>query len=128
MYKTLYDNGYIDASTSLGARCDSGYQEFVDGKYYDVTVLSMLKQFRLRAPLIFERRISRFLVRMVSMQKYVRVLACHLYKSKYVDGCRELLDTWYNSSDIWKAMVATGKSIMTYGDGSEIIIRCSTIY
>ena len=122
MYKTLYDNGYIDASTSLGLGATQAIQEFVDGK----AAMTFDGSFNVKAisasgAVDFERGYFPLPgTNGVNAEICAGAGPAIYAKSKYVDGCKELLDTWYDgSSDIWKAMVATGKSIMTYGDGSE---------
>lgn len=123
MYKTLYDKKYIDASQSLGYGASQAITDFIDGKAamtfdgsFNITALSAEG-----AAGNFERGYFP-----IPGTKGVYTATClgggqSIYsKSKYIDECKELLDYWMDGkSDAWKANLATGRIIATYGEGSE---------
>ena len=124
MYKELYDNGYIDASQSLGYGASQAITDFIDGK----AAMTFDGSFNAAALLAsgaagdFER--GYFPIPSASGDNYTATCLSAGYSiysgSKYVDECKEFLDYWFDGkSDIWKAYIGTGRFIPTYGEGSD---------
>lgn len=124
MYNELYENGYIDASQSLGIGASQAIQEFIDGN------AAMTFDGSFNAPALlaegeggaFER--GYFPIPSESGDNYTATCLSAGYSiysgSEYVDECKELLDYWFDGeSDIWDAYLATGKIIVTYGEGAD---------
>lgn len=124
MYDELYENGYIDASQSLGIGASQAIQSFIDGN------AAMTIDGSFNAPALmaegaagaFER--GYFPIPAESGDTYTATCLSAGYSiysgSKYIDECKELLDYWFDGeSDIWQAYLATGKIIATYGEGSD---------
>lgn len=123
MYKTLYDNQYIDASQSLGYGASQAITDFIDGKAamtfdgsFNATALKAIG-----AGGDFERGYFP-----IPGTNGVYTATClgagySIYSgSDYVDECKELLDYWMDGkSDVWKAYLSTGKVIATYGEGAD---------
>lgn len=126
MYNELYEKGYIDASQSLGLGASQAITDFVDGK----AAMTFDGSFNASALLAegaagaFER--GYFPIPASSGDTYTATCLSggqSIYSgSKYVDECKELLDYWFSGdSDVWDAYLATGKYIVTYGNGSDTI-------
>ena len=126
MYKELYDNGYIDASQSLGYGASQSITDFIDGK----AAMTFDGSFNAAAILAdgaagkFER--GYFPIPSTSGDTYTAsCLAAgqSIYSgSQYIDQCKELLDYWLDgSSPAWEAYLATGKVVPTYGNGADTI-------
>jgi len=124
MYKELYDKGYIDASQSLGLSASQAITEFVDGK----AAMTFDGSFNAAALLAkgaggdFERGYFPLPgdTGTVSTATCLSAGPAVYANSKYVDGCKELLDYWFDGqSDVWKAFTATGRNIVTYGEGAD---------
>lgn len=126
MYKKLYDEGYIDASQSLGTGASQAIQSFIDGK----AAMTFDGSFNAAALMAkgnggdFER--GYFPIPSKSGTQYTATCLSAGYsiyaKSKHVDECKELLDYWLNGkadNPIWKAYLSTGKIIPMYGDGAD---------
>ncbi len=124
MYNELYENGYIDASQSLGIGASQAITEFIDGN----AAMTFDGSFNASALLAqgeagdFER--GYFPIPSDSGDTCTATCLSAGYSiysgSEYVDECKELLDYWFDgSSDIWQAYLATGKIIATYGEGAE---------
>ena len=124
MYKELYDNKYIDASMTLGYGASQSITDFIDGK----AAMTFDGSFNAAALLAtgaagdFER--GYFPIPSASGDTCTATCLSSGYSiysgSKYIDECKEILDYWMNgSSDVWKAHLATGKVIATYGEGAE---------
>ena len=124
MYNELYENGYIDASQSLGIGASQAIQEFIDGN------AAMTFDGSFNAPALlaegeggaFER--GYFPIPSESGDNYTATCLAAGYSiysgSEYIDECKELLDYWFDGeSDIWDAYLATGKIIATYGEGAD---------
>jgi raffinose/stachyose/melibiose transport system substrate-binding protein len=125
MYKQLYDNKYIDASSSLGLSASQAIQTFIDGKAamtfdgsFNASALSA------KGAVSFER--GYFPLPGDSADGKVYTAVCTsagpaVYaKSKYIDECKEILDYWYDGqSDLWNAYVDSGKYVVTYGNGAD---------
>ena len=124
LYNELYENGYIDASQSLGIGASQAIQEFIDGN------AAMTFDGSFNAPALlaegeggaFER--GYFPIPSESGDNYTATCLSAGYSiysgSEYVDECKELLDYWFDGeSDIWDAYLATGKIIATYGEGAD---------
>lgn len=123
MYKTLYDNQYIDASQSLGYGASQAITDFIDGKAamtfdgsFNATALTATG-----AAGDFERGYFP-----IPGTNGVYTATClgagySIYSgSDYVDECKELLDYWMDGkSDVWKAQLSTGRIIATYGEGAD---------
>lgn len=123
MYKTLYDNNYIDASQSLGYGASQAITDFVDGKAamtfdgsFNATALTAEG-----AAGAFERGYFP-----IPGRDGVYTATClgggySIYTgSDYVDECKELLDYWMDGkSDVWKAYLSTGRVIAAYGEGAD---------
>ena len=120
----LYDKGYIDSSQTLGIGASQAIQAFIDGE------AAMTFDGSFNAPALlaegaagaFER--GYFPIPSESGDNYTATCLSAGYSiysgSEYVDECKELLDYWFDgSSDIWQAYLATGKIIVTYGEGSD---------
>ena len=123
MYKTLYDEGYIDASKSLGYGASQAIQDFIDGKaamtfdgFFNATALLAEG-----AGGDFER--GYFPIPGTDGVYTATCLAAgySIYsKSEHVDECKELLDYWLDGeSELWDAYISTGKVIVTYGNGAD---------
>ena len=123
MYKTLYDEGYIDASKSLGYGASQAIQDFIDGK----AAMTFDGSFNATALLAegaggdFERGYFP-----IPGTDGVYTATClgagySIYsKSEHVDECKELLDYWLDGeSELWDAYTSTGKVIVTYGNGAD---------
>lgn len=124
MYGELYEKGYIDASQSLGLGASQAIQEFIDGN----AAMTFDGSFNAAALLAqgaggdFKR--GYFPMPGDSGDVYTATCLAAGYgiyaESQYVDGCKELLDYWFNGeSDVWDAYIATGKNICTYGNGAD---------
>ena len=123
MYKTLYDEGYIDASKSLGYGASQAITDFIDGK----AAMTFDGSFNATALLAegaagaFER--GYFPLPGTDGVYTATCLSAgySIYsKSEHVDECKELLDYWMDGeSDIWNAYLGTGKIIATYGNGAD---------
>lgn len=75
MYKTLYDEGYIDASKSLGYGASQAIQDFIDGKAamtFDGSSTQQLFWQKVQAGTLREDT-SRFLEQMVFTQQHALV-------------------------------------------------------
>lgn len=124
MYKTLYDKGYID-STSLGLGAQQAIQKFVDGQ----------------AGMIFDGSFNATAVGATGAEEFElgyfplpgNSAGEELYASmapgggpaiysgsKYVDECKAIIELWFDGeSDIYKTYADSGKTIVTYGYGSD---------
>lgn len=124
MYNELYENGYIDASQSLGIGASQAIQEFIDGN------AAMTFDGSFNAPALmaegeggaFGR--GYFPIPSESGDNYTATCLSAGYSiysgSDYIDECKELLDYWFDGeSDIWDAYLSTGKIIATYGEGAD---------
>lgn len=123
MYKTLYDNKYIDASQSLGYGASQAITDFIDGK----AAMTFDGSFNAAALTAegaaggFERGYFP-----IPGNDGVYTATClsagySIYSdSDYVDECKELLDYWLDGkSDVWQAYLSTGRNIVTYGEGAD---------
>ena len=126
MYKQLYDEGYVDASQTLGYGAAQSIQDFIDGK----AAMTFDGSFNAASLLAegaggdFER--GYFPIPSQSGEQYTATCLSageSIYaKSEYVDQCKEILDYWLSGSgDVWDAYLATGKIIPLYGDGADSI-------
>lgn len=123
MYKTLYDNKYIDASQSLGYGASQAITDFIDGK----AAMTFDGSFNAAALTAegaagsFER--GYFPIPGTDGVYTATCLSAgySIYSgSDYVDECKELLDYWMDGkSDVWKAHLSTGRIIATYGEGAD---------
>ena len=125
MYKTLYDNNYIDASKSLGYGASQSITDFIDGK------AAMTFDGSFNAPALTAEGAAGAFERgyfPIPGTEGVYTATClgagySIYSgSKYIDVCKEILDYWQDGhSDIWKAHLATGRIIPVYGEGAETV-------
>jgi len=126
MYKQLYDEGYIDASQSLGYGASQSIQDFIDGK----AAMTFDGSFNAAALTAegaagsFER--GYFPIPAASGDQYTATCLAAGYSiyadSEYIDQCKEIFDYWMNGeSDIWDAQLATGRIIPLYGNGADTI-------
>ncbi len=126
MYNELYENGYIDATQSLGYGASQAITDFIDGK----AAMTFDGSFNAAAILgqgeggDFER--GYFPIPAKSGDTHTATCLSAGYSiysgSEYVDECKELIDYWFNGeSDVWDAYVATGRFIVTYGNGADSI-------
>ena len=124
MYGELYEKGYIDASQSLGLSAAQAITEFIDGN----AAMTFDGSFNAAALLAegaggaFERGYFP----MPGTNGVTGTATClaagpAIYSgSQYIDECKEILDYWYDGqSDVWKAYCATGRNIVTYGEGAD---------
>ncbi|MBQ1310333.1 MAG: extracellular solute-binding protein, partial [Blautia sp.] len=123
MYKTLYDNNYIDASKSLGYGASQSITDFIDGK----AAMTFDGSFNATA-LLAEGAAGAFERGYFPLPGTdgVYTATClgggnSIYsKSQYIDQCKEILDYWLDGqSPVWDAYLATGKYIVTYGNGAD---------
>lgn len=119
MYKTLYDNKYIDASQSLGYGASQAITDFVDGK----AAMTFDGSFNASALLAGDAEVGYF---PIPGQNGVYTATClsagySIYSgSKYIDACKEILDYWMDGqSPVWDAYLGTGKIIATFGNGAD---------
>lgn len=123
MYNELYEKGYIDASRSLGIGASQAITEFVDAK------AAMTFDGSFNASAIMAKGaggdFERGYFPLPSSSGETHTATClsagySIYKdSKHIDQCKELLDYWFDGkSEVWKAYLATGKIIATYGEGA----------
>lgn len=123
MYKTLYDNKYIDADQSLGYGSSQAITGFIDGK----AAMTFDGSFN-AAALTAEGEAGDFERGFFPLPgtNGIYTATCHsggysIYSgSKYIDECKELLDYWMDGeSDVWDAYLSTGRVIATYGEGAD---------
>ena len=123
MYKTLYDNKYIDASKSLGYGASQAITDFIDGK----AAMTFDGSFN-AAALTAEGAAGAFERGYFPIpgKEGVYTATClsagySIYSgSDYIDACKEILDYWMDgSSPVWHAHLGTGRIIATYGEGAE---------
>ncbi len=119
MYKTLYDNKYIDASQSLGYGASQAMTDFVDGK----AAMTFDGSFNVAALTVGDFECGYF---PIPGTQGVYTATClgagySIYSgSDYIDECKQILDYWMDGqSDVWDANLATGRVIATYGEGAD---------
>ncbi len=126
MYNQLYENGYIDASQSLGYGASQAITDFVDGK----AAMTFDGSFNAAAILAegeggaFERGYFPIPAKDGNTHTATCLSAGYsIYSgSEYIDECKEVIDYWFDGeSDVWNAYVDTGRFIVTYGNGSDNI-------
>lgn len=128
MYGELYEKGYIDASQSLGTGASQAIQNFIDGK----AAMTFDGSFNAVALMAegaagdFER--GYFPLPGDQDDGNVYTATClnagyGIYsESEYVDECKQLLDWLFDGeSEGWDAFVASGSSVVTYGNGIESV-------
>lgn len=126
MYKTLYDNGYIEKN-SLGLSAQQAIQKFVDGEAamtfdgnFNVAALSA------KGSVNFERGYFPLPGNDSGSDIYAAVApgaGPAVYSgSKHIAEAKQILENWYDGeSDIWKAYTDSGRVIVTYGYGADKI-------
>lgn len=126
MYKQLYDEGYIDASQTLGYGASQAIQDFIDGKAamtfdgsFNATALTAEG-----AAGDFER--GYFPIPSQSGDQYTATCLAAGYSiysgSDYIDQCKELMDYWLDGeSELWDAYLAKGTIIPLYGNGADSV-------
>lgn len=126
MYKTLYDEGYIDASQSLGTGASQAIQQFIDGK------AAMTFDGSFNAPALlaegeggaFERGYFPLPGDREDGEVYTATCLSAGYAiysgSDHVDEAKAIIDYWMDgASPLWDAYVSTGRNILTYGNGTD---------
>ncbi|MCD8023301.1 MAG: substrate-binding domain-containing protein [Lachnospiraceae bacterium] len=124
MYNELYENSYIDGSQSLGIGASQAITQFIDGE----AAMTIDGSFNATAIMAegeagsFER--GYFPIPAANGDTYTATCLSSGYSiysgSSYIDECKEILDYLYDGeSEAWDAFVATGKFIMTYGNGAD---------
>jgi raffinose/stachyose/melibiose transport system substrate-binding protein len=124
MYKTLYDNGYIEKN-SLGLSAQQAIQKFIDGQAamtfdgsFNATALAA------KGGVDFNRGYfplpgndkGKEIYAAVAMGAGPAIYA----KSKNIAACKQILEYWFDGeSDLWKAFADSGKVVVTYGYGSD---------
>lgn len=120
MYNELYENGYIDASQSLGYGASQAITSFTDGE----AAMTFDGSFNSTALTAGDFEVGYFPIPASDGDTYTATCLSAGYsiyaKSEYVDECKEIIDYWFDGeSDVWDAYVATGRFIVTYGEGSD---------
>lgn len=126
MYGTLYEEGYIDASQSLGTGASQAIQQFIDGK----AAMTFDGSFNATALLAegeggaFERGYFPLPGDQDDGNVYTATCLSAGYAiysgSKHIDECKAIIDYWMDGeSPLWDAYVNTGRNILTYGNGIE---------
>ena len=124
MYNELYENGYIDASQSLGTGASQAITEFIDGR----AAMTFDGSFNaggmtaIGAGGEFER--GYFPIPSESGNNQTATClggGFGIYSgSDYIDECKAIIDYWNDgSSDAWHAYVDTGRIIPAYGEGAD---------
>lgn len=124
MYKTLYDNGYIEKN-SLGLSAQQAIQKFIDGEAamtfdgsFNATALTA------KGKVTFDRGYfplpgndpGKEIYGSVAMGAGPAIYA----NSKNIATCKQILEYWFDGeSDLWKAFADSGKVVVTYGYGSD---------
>lgn len=124
MYNELYAKGYIDASQTLGLSASQAIQEFIDGN----AAMTFDGSFNVTALLAngaagdFERGYFPLPGSKGDVSAAAALSAgLGIYSgSKYIDECKEILNYWFDGeSEIWDQYIASGKFVMTYGNGAD---------
>jgi raffinose/stachyose/melibiose transport system substrate-binding protein len=128
MYKTLYDNGYIN-NTSLGMSAQQAIQQFIDGK----AAMTFDGSFNLNSLTArgsispdFERGYFPLPGNSVGSPLYAAVApgaGPGIYAgSKNIAICKQIIDWWFDGqSEAYRAMADDGGTIVTYGYGVDRI-------
>jgi raffinose/stachyose/melibiose transport system substrate-binding protein len=125
MYKTLYDNGYISASTSLGLGNAQSIQQFIDGRAAMIFDGSFnAAGIKAQGSATFERGYFPLPGNSAGQPLYASMApgaGLGIFSgSKSIAICKQILDWWYDGqSDAYKAMATNGKTIVTYGYGLD---------
>jgi raffinose/stachyose/melibiose transport system substrate-binding protein len=124
MYKTLYDNGYIQSS-SLGLGAQQAIQKFIDGE----AAMTFDGSFNAAAitakgAVDFERGYFPLPGNAEGEDTYAAMAmgaGPAIYSgSKYIGQCQAILEKWFDGeSDIYKAYADSGRFVVTYGYGSD---------
>jgi raffinose/stachyose/melibiose transport system substrate-binding protein len=124
MYKTLYDNEYIQTS-SLGLGAQQAIQKFVDGEAA-MTFDGSFNATALQATgaVDFERGYFPLPGNDAGQDLYAAMAmgaGPAIYSgSEYVGQCQAILELWFDGeSDIYKAYADSGRFVVTYGYGSD---------
>ena len=126
MYKTLYDNEYIESS-SLGLGAQQAIQKFVDGD----AAMTFDGNFN-AAPISaqgaaeFERGYFPLPGNDEGEELYAAISAGggpSIYSgSKYINECKAIMELWFDGeSDIWRAYIDSGRYIPAYGYGVDAV-------
>lgn len=124
MYKTLYDEGYIDSS-SLGLSAQQAIQKFVDGEAamtFDHN--GDKKALCANGAVDFERGYFPLPGNSADEELWASMsigATPAIYSgSKHKEEAKAILEKWFDGeSDIWKGMVDMGNIVVTYGYGSD---------
>lgn len=124
MYKTLYDEGYID-NASLGYSAQQAIQKFVDGEAamtfdHDGDKRALCAE----GAVDFERGYFPLPGNNEDEELWASMSIAAgpaIYSgSKHIKECKEILEKWYDGeSEIWKNMVDLDNLTVSYGYGSE---------
>lgn len=126
MYKTLYDDGYIEKN-SLGVSAQQAIQKFIDGEAamtfdgsFNATALTA------EGTADFERGYFPLPGNDAGQPTYASVAmgaGPAIYaNSKHISECKKIEEYWFDGeSDLWKAYADSGKVVVTYGYGSDKI-------
>lgn len=124
MYKTLYDNGYIEKN-SLGLSAQQAIQKFVDGE----AAMTFDGSFNANAltakgAVDFERGYFPLPGNDAGQPVYASVAmgaGPAIYaNSKHITECKKIEEYWFDGeSDLWKAYADSGKVVVTYGYGAD---------
>lgn len=125
MYKTLYDNGYIDASVTLGLGNAQSIQQFIDGRAAMIFDGSFnAASIRAQGGANFERGYFPLPGNTAGQPLFAAVapggnLAISS-RSRNIELCKQILDWMFDGdSPAFRAMVNTARGITTYGYGSD---------
>ncbi|MCI1966773.1 MAG: extracellular solute-binding protein [Oscillospiraceae bacterium] len=124
MYKTLYDNGYIEKN-SLGLSAQQAIQKFVDGEAamtfdgsFNATALNAkgAKDFERGYFPMPGNDVDQPIYGAVAMGAGPAIYA----NSKHIAECKQILEYWLDGeSDLWKAFADSGRVVVAYGYGSD---------
>lgn len=126
MYKTLYDEGYVDES-SLGMGQQQAQQKFIDGKAamtFDGSFSSAAVCAQGAAE--FERGFFPMAANEAGEDTYACIAGASglaVYSgSKHVEESKAILESWFGGkSDVYNAWVENNKPVISWGPASEKI-------
>jgi raffinose/stachyose/melibiose transport system substrate-binding protein len=125
LYKTLYDNGYINPQISLGLGNPQSLQQFIDGKAAMIFDGSFnAASIRAQGGANFERGYFPLPGNAAGQPLWASMApggGLGIYsKSKNIELCKQILEWWNDGeSELYQAMADNGRSIVTYGYGSD---------
>jgi raffinose/stachyose/melibiose transport system substrate-binding protein len=125
MYKTLYDNGYINAQVSLGLGNAQSIQQFIDGKAAMIFDGSFnAAGLKAQGGAAFERGYFPLPGNAAGQPLWASIApggGLGIYAtSKNIELCKQIFEWWNDGqSELYRAMAANGKTIVTYGYGVD---------